>query len=489
MRTMSRIGLIGPILIAVLTRTAAAEPVVIGSKKFTESYVLAEIAKRSLENAGLTTDHRQGMGGTIILWQALKGQQIALYPEYTGTIAEEILKTPTIDLAEMRRQLATFGVGMTDELGFNNTYALVMRRVAAEQQAIRTISDLRSHSELKFGLTHEFLDRRDGWRPLAEKYRLAPPNVVGIDHGLGYEALRNGSIDVKDAYSTDAKIAENDLIVLEDDLEFFPQYKAVFLYRLSLPANVVAVLRGLEGQLDAKRMIRLNAEADRTKNYTRAAALFFSDTSSSAGESFPHKLRGWILRHLELAGFSLLLSILVGIPLGIAASRGGIVGQVVLGITGAVQTIPSLALLALLVPVPFFGISVRTAIAALFLYGLLPIVRNTATGLQDVAQPLRESAVALGLEPSARLWKIYLPMASRSILGGIKTSAVINIGTATLAALIGAGGLGEPILSGLDLNDHVTILQGAIPAAILALLVQWSFDLLDRLLIPKGLRL
>jgi osmoprotectant transport system permease protein len=207
------------------------------------------------------------------------------------------------------------------------------------------------------------------------------------------------------------------------------------------------------------------------------------------GESFPHKLWRWTSRHLELAGISLLLAIMVGIPLGIAASRGGAIGQVILGITGAVQTIPSLALLALLVPVPFFGISPRTAIAALFLYGLLPIVRNTATGLQDIAQPIRESAIALGLEPSAQLWKIYLPIASRSILGGIKTSAVINIGTATLAALIGAGGLGEPILSGLNLNDHVTILQGAIPAAVLALLVQWSFDLLDRLLIPKGLRL
>jgi osmoprotectant transport system permease protein len=467
----------------------ASEPILVGSKKFTESYVLAEIAKRSLENAGLTTEHRQGMGGTIILWQALKGDQIAAYPEYTGTIAEEILKTPTIDIAAMREELAKFGVGMTGELGFNNTYALVMRRVTAEQKSVRTISDLRSHPELKFGLTHEFLDRRDGWRPLSEKYQLAPPNVMGIDHGLGYEALRNGSIDVKDAYSTDAKIGENDLVVLEDDLQFFPQYKAVFLYRLSLPPNVVAVLRGLEGQLDAKRMIRLNAEAERTKNYTRAAALFFSDAGTSFGESFPEKLRRWTLRHLELAGFSLLLSILIGIPLGIAASRGGFVGQLILGFTGAVQTIPSLALLALLVPLPFFGISVRTAIAALFLYGLLPIVRNTATGLQDIAQPLRESAIALGLEPSARLWKIYLPIASRSILGGIKTSAVINIGTATLAALIGAGGLGEPILSGLSLNDRVTILEGAIPAAILALLVQWSFDLLDRLLIPKGLRL
>ena len=471
-----------------------AEPTLVGSKKFTESYVLAEIVKRLFENAGVPTEHRQGMGGTIILWQALRSDQIGLYPEYTGTIGEEILKTPVeASSAELREQLARFGVGMTGELGFNNTYALVMQRTAAEQKQIRRISDLRNHPELKFGLTHEFLNRRDGWRPLSEKYQLPTQNVVGIDHGLGYEALRNGSIGVKDAYSTDAKIGENDLVVLEDDLQFFPQYKAVFLFRHTLPPNVISVLRSLEGTLDEKRMIQLNAEAERTKNYARAADLYFQDTASprstSIGESFPHKLWRWTARHLQLAGISLILSIIVGIPLGIAASRGGAIGQVILGITGAVQTIPSLALLALLVPVPFFGISPRTAIAALFLYGLLPIVRNTATGLQDIAQPVRESAIALGLEPAARLWKIYLPIASRSILGGIKTSAVINIGTATLAALIGAGGLGEPILSGLNLNDHVTILQGAIPAAVLALLVQWSFDLLDRLLIPKGLRL
>ncbi len=471
----------------------SAEPIPIGSKKFTESYVLAEIAKRSLQNAGLTTEHHQGMGGTIILWQALKGEQIAIYPEYTGTIAEEILKTPSASAADIREQLAKSGVGMTAELGFNNTYALVMRRATAEQKAIRTISDLRNHPELKFGLTHEFLDRRDGWRPLSEKYQLQGANVAGIEHGIGYEALRKGDIDVKDAYSTDAKIGESDLVALQDDLQFFPQYKAVFLYRLNLPPEAVSALRKLEGTLDEKRMIRLNAESGRTKNYGRAADLYFregdSSQAASLDESFSHKLWRWTSRHLQLAGFSLLLSILVGIPLGIAASRGGALGHTILGFAGAVQTIPSLALLALLVPIPFFGISVRTAIAALFLYGLLPIVRNTATGLQDIAQPIRESAIALGLEPAARLWKIYLPIASRSILAGIKTSAVINIGTATLAALIGAGGLGEPILSGLGLNDHVTILQGAIPAAVLALLVQWSFDLLDRLLIPKGLRL
>ncbi|HYR23816.1 MAG TPA: glycine betaine ABC transporter substrate-binding protein [Chthoniobacterales bacterium] len=468
---------------------ASDRPVVIGSKKFTESYVLGEIAKRTLSEAGIPAEHRQGMGGTIILWEALRTGQIDVYPEYTGTIAQEILKrNDRVTFDQIASELAKFGIGMTRPLGFSNTYALVMTRNQAQKLGVQTISDLRNHWQFTFGLTHEFMDRQDGWRPLAQFYGLNPRSVIGIDHALGYDALVGGQIDVKDAYSTDAKIAEYDLTVVEDDRNFFPRYDAVFLYRLSLDEKIAASLRGLEGKIDEATMIRLNAEAERTKDYAAAADLYFG-SKSSFGETFSHKLMRWTARHLELAGFSLLLSIIVGIPLGIWASRGGAIGQVILGFAGIVQTIPSLALLALLVPLPFFGISVRTAITALFLYGLLPIVRNTATGLQDIPRALRESAVALGLSPRARLWQIHLPMASRSILGGIKTSAVINVGTATLAALIGAGGLGEPILSGLNLNDHATILQGAVPAAVLALLVQSLFDLLDRVLIPKGLRL
>jgi osmoprotectant transport system permease protein len=493
-------------IVAMLTLCGAAlidAQVVIGSKKFTESYVLGEIAKRTLSDDGIPTEHRQGMGGTIILWEALRSGQIDLYSEYTGTITQEILKRrDQLTFEQIASELGKAGVGMTEPLGFNNTYALVMLRSRAEKLGLRTIGDLRNHPELKFGLTHEFLDRQDGWRPLAQHYQLNPQSVIGIDHALGYAALASGSTDVKDAYSTDAKISEYDLVVLEDDQKFFPQYKAVFLFRLALAQPAISALRKLEGTIDEAKMTRLNAEAERTKNYTLAASLYFeSDTTSTRlrqgygaasnafGETFPHKLTRWTARHLELAGFSLLLSVLIGIPLGIFASRGGAIGHVILGFASVVQTIPSLALLALLVPLPFFGISVRTAITALFLYGLLPIVRNTATGLQDIPRALRESAVALGLSPSAQLWQIHLPMASRSILAGIKTSAVINIGTATLAALIGAGGLGEPILSGLNLNDHATILEGAVPAAVLALLVQSLFDLLDRVLIPKGLRL
>ena len=472
-----------------LCLVASAQRIVVGSKKFTESYVLGEIAKTTLQNAGFPVDLRQGMGGTIILWEALQRRDITLYPEYTGTIDEEILKTKQpLSSDEMAALLRERGVGMTKELGFNNTYALVMRRDRAAKLALHTISDLRNHPELIVGLTHEFLDRKDGWAPLSARYGLQMRNVLGIDHALGYAALANGSIDVKDAYSTDARIAENDLIVLDDDLHFFPQYQAIFLYRLEMDPGAVAALEKLAGTLDEKRMTRLNAEAERTKNYALAASAYFGverppsmDLSGSIGR--------WTVRHLELVGASLFLGIIVGIPLGIRASRPGPVSNFILVTTGMIQTIPSLALLALLVPLPFFGISPVTAVFALFLYSLLPIVRNTATGLQDIPTAVRESAAALGLEPRAQLWKVFLPLASRTILAGVKTSAIINVGTATLAALIGVGGLGEPIISGLNLNDYKTILQGAIPAALLALLVQFFFDGLDRVFVPKGLRL
>src|SRR5438128_4779763 len=363
-----------PAFLIFFSGSLRAAPVVIGSKKFTESYVLGEIAKRSLIDAGISVEHRQGMGGTIILWEALRTGQIDVYPEYTGTITQEILKrTDQLTFEQIASELGKIGIGMTEPLGFNNTYALVMSRSRAEKLGLRTVSDLRNHPELKFGLTHEFLDRQDGWRPLAQDYQLNPRSVIGIDHALGYAALANGSIDVKDAYSTDAKISENDLVVLEDDLQFFPQYKAVFLFRLALAEPAIGALRKLEGTIDEVKMIRLNAEAERTKNYTRAASLYFEGSAGSTrlgqtaspartsgvasnafGETFPHKLVRWTARHLELAGFSLLLSVLIGIPLGIWASRGGAIGHVILGFAGLVQTFPSLAFLALIFSLLFF---------------------------------------------------------------------------------------------------------------------------------------
>lgn len=478
-------------LLLIADRASHGQQVTIGSKAFTESYVLGEIAKKVLTDAGLTVQHKKGMGGTIILWQALKSGGIDAYPDYTGTISREILKRGDMTQDEMRAALRPLGVGLTADLGFNDGYAFVMMKEKARKLGITRTSDLRNHPELITGLTHEFMVRADGWPAVSAKYGLHMTNVRGMQHDLAYRSLAAGQIDLQDAYTTDAEIGEYDLAVLEDDLHFFPLYRAVFLYRLDTAQKAVEALHKLEGTIDEAKMIRMNAEAKRTRDFVKGASLYFGREARSVAESQAENLGAqiakWTGRHVFLSGVSLFFAILVGVPLGIAASRPGVLSHTILALVGIVQTIPSLALLAMLIPI--MGINASTAIFALFLYSLLPIVRNTATGLQDIPAPLRESAAALGLEPFAQLRKVYLPMASRTILAGIKTSAIINVGTATLAALIGAGGLGEPIIQGLNVNDTRTILAGAIPAAILALLVQSLFDLMDRLLIPRGLRL
>lgn len=474
------------------TVSIRAAPVRVGSKSFTESYVLSEIAVKALQEAGFEASHRPGMGGTIVLWQALRSGGVDAYPDYTGTIAEQILGSKgALSWVEIRAALAEQGIGTTRSLGFNNTYALVMRQEVAGQLGVEAISDLRDHPGLRVGLTHEFIERRDGWRPLSEHYGLAMTNVRGVEHSLAYPALSRGDLEIIDAYSTDAKLAELDLVALRDDRSFFPRYEAVFLYRLDLIEAARDVLRDLEGSLDEPTIIRLNAIAEETRDYAAAASEFLGSegTEPSDRNSVTERIGAWTLRHLQLVTVSLGLAILVGIPLGVVAARPGALSQSVLGSVGVIYTIPSLALLAVLAAVPFLGISGRTAIVALFLYSLLPIVRNTATGLRSIPIEIRESAIALGLEPRARLSKVFLPMALPTILAGIKTSAVINVATATLAALIGAGGLGEPIISGLNLNDPGMILQGALPAAALALLVQLGFDLLERGLVSRGLRL
>ncbi|HLK15318.1 MAG TPA: glycine betaine ABC transporter substrate-binding protein [Fimbriimonadaceae bacterium] len=465
----------------------------VGSKKFTESFVLGEIARGLLQKQGYKVTHKQGMGATLILWGALKGGSIDVYPEYTGTIEQEILKSKDhLSSEQMRAALSKEGIGMTDELGFNNTYTLVMEADKAKALGITKISDLKAHQDLPCGPTIEFLGRKDGWKPLMAKYGIAMQSAKGIEHKLGYTALESGSIAVKDAYSTDADIETKHLTSLKDDLGFFPKYRAVYLYRLGIPAKAVKALNSIAGTIDEPEMIKLNAAAESSKNYVAAANQYFEEHKGVGVKSVEatnvwSELLAQAGQHLILVGVSLALAVLFGIPLGIRAAKPGAVSAVILGATGLIQTVPSLALFAILVP--WLGTEPRTAVLALFLYSLLPIVRNTATGLSGIAPSLRESAAALGLDARARLFKVELPLASPTILAGIKVSAVINVGTATIAAFIGAGGLGQSIQTGLALSDKALILRGGIAAAVLALIVQLLFEGVDRLLIPKGLRL
>ena len=483
------------LLLASLCLPASAADVVVGSKKFVESYVLAEIAKRQMETKGIASvTHQLGLGATGIVWGKLKNGEIGTYPEYTATVGEEILKlADSKNIAAIEAGLKKEGIGMTAPLGFDNNYALVMKRSRAQELGIKRTSDLAQHSDLQVGPTAEFFNRKDGWKGLTVRYALNLSNVATLEHSIGYAKLNTGQIDLMECYTTDPEIAEYDLIVLEDDKGFFPRYQAVFLYRLDMPAEAIAALKGLEGKISQEEMIRLNGLGRNSANYAVTAASFFGKEATAQATQQSESTLGYILRltarHLQLVGISLGLAILVGVPLGIRAGRPDAFSQVILSAAGIVQTIPSLALLAFLVAVPYIGQGATPAIIALFLYSLLPIVRNTATGLQEIPPSLRESAAALGLEPAAQLRKVFLPMASRTILAGIKTSAIINVGTATLAAFVGAGGLGEPIQSGISINQPNIILQGAIPAAVLAILVQFAFDLLDRLVIPAGLRL
>ena len=468
----------------------AVEPVAVGSKAFTESVILGEIATLAAREAGHPVQHRDSLGGTRILWRALIEGEIDAYPEYTGTLSQEILGLPDADLPALRAALAEQGLVMTEPLGFDNSYALGMRAERASELGIARISDLRAQPGLKLGFSNEFMNRADGWPGLRQHYGLPQSQVNGLDHSLAYRGLASAALDLIDLYRTDAEIAYYGLTVLEDDRDYFPAYEAVFLYRADLTQRAPAWLNRLEalaGRIDADAMRRMNARVklDGARDRTVAADWYGVD-AGQASERW-QRVGQRTVEHLGLVGISLGLALLIALPLGVWAARRPRMGQIVLSATGLLQTLPSLAVFVFMIPL--FGIGAPPAIAALLLYSLLPIVRNTHAGLTGIPAELRETAAAIGLSPRARLWRVELPLALRSILAGIKTAAVINVGTATLGALIGAGGYGQPILTGIRLDDISLILEGAIPAAALALLVQGLFELVERSLTPRGLRL
>jgi osmoprotectant transport system permease protein len=476
----------------------------VGSKRFTESYILGEVLAQTA-GARAKAEHRSGLGNTAIVFEALKSGSIDLYPEYTGTIALEILKASgPLSLAEMDALLAKQGLGVAVPLGFNNSYALALRGVDAVGLRVARLSDLAAHASLRFGLSHEFLGRADGWPGLAQAYQL-PQQPLALDHGLAYDALAKRQVDVIDIYATDAKIERLGLGVLQDDRGYFPRYEAVILYRRDLPRRFPrawAALKQLEGRIDAPKMIAMNAQAELESRPFAVIARDFLARNGLHGAapagSGPANARGgglyarlfdgnlWTLtrQHVFLVLASLLAACAIGLPLGVLAQRVEKLKQPVMLAVGVLQTIPSLALLAMLIPL-LGAIGTVPALVALFVYALLPIVRNTAAGLAEVPRGMRDAGIALGLSPKDRLLSIELPLALPVILAGVKTAAVINVGTATIAAFIGAGGYGERIATGLALNDNDMLLAGAIPAALLAVLTQWGFEAGEKLLLRR----
>ncbi|MEO5560262.1 MAG: glycine betaine ABC transporter substrate-binding protein [Dokdonella sp.] len=465
----------------------------IGSKNFTESIVLAEIVRLEGARHDLVMQHRQALGGTRILWRALQEGSIDVYPEYTGTLTQELLPglRADADINTIRAALAKQGIGMGEPLGFEDGYALGMREDVAAREGVATISDLGQHAGLRFGLSSEFVDRGDGWPGLQRAYAL-PQTVRGMDHDLAYRALADGAVDVVDLYTTDAEIAYYHLRVLTDDRHYFPAYRAVLLFRMKALQDAPALASTLDavaGRINVEAMRQMNAQVKLQRHSERDVAAGFLGIAiePAAQRSRFDDILQRTREHLLLVALSLGFAIVLAVPLGIVAARHRRLGQLVIAMTGVLQTVPSLAMFVFMIPL--FGIGAAPAIAALFLYSLLPIVRNTHAGLVGIAPELRESAAALGLPSRERLFRVELPLALRSILAGIKTAAVINVGTATLGALIGAGGYGQPIVTGIRLDDIGLILEGAIPAALLALIVQGMFEWIEHRLTPRGLRL
>ena len=464
----------------------------VGSKSFTESYILAEIVAQIIDATGeARAERRLGLGGTGIVYTALASGDIDVYPEYTGTIAQAILKeSPATSIERLRERLTPRGLTFGAPLGFDNTYALALRRDAAERLGVRTISDLARHPRLTAAFDPGFLEREDGWPGLRRHYGLRLADVRIMEHALTYAALSSGRVDVIDVFSTDGQLGRLDLTLLVDDRRFFPDYTAVLLARRAIadrfPRTWAALEQRLAGRIDNAAMVRLNASADlERRTFADVAAGFLG--RAAPVRTADRDLAKLTLEHLALVGISMTVAILIGLPLGILAARRPRLAQVELMGVGVLQTIPGLALLAFMIPL--FGIGKVPALVALCLYALLPIVRNTVAGLSSLDPRLLEMTTVLGVGGWRRLAWIELPMASVTILAGVKTAAVLTVGTATLAAFIGGGGYGTLIVTGLALNDVATILAGAVPSALMALAIHAAFEALDRLLVPRALRL
>ncbi|MGI9287704.1 MAG: glycine betaine ABC transporter substrate-binding protein, partial [Pseudomonadales bacterium] len=432
--------------------------------------------------------------GTLICYEALVNGEIDVYVEYSGTLLQAILKMDHLPVGKhLNDVLQPLHIESLAHLGFNNTYTLAMKHQLAQTRNINSVDDLKDHPDLTVALSHEFLNRGDGWPGLKQKYAL-PFTPTGIEHGLAYKAIDQQQIDITDAYSTDGDLERYALTTLADPHAYFPEYLAMPLVRSDSNGEAKQILGLLANSLDDGAMRQLNAEVlVQGKSFSTVASEFLHrsklvdelDASDNSQQMWARLLRN-TTRHLKLTGIALLLACVIGVPAALLAYRSERISGAVLYVAALLQTIPSIALLALMIPL--FGIGQVPAIIALFLYSLLPILRNTITALKTIDPLLRRVAEGMGFTTAQQIRYFFVPMALPNILGGIRIAAVISIGTATLAAFIGAGGLGEPIMTGLSLNDSHLILQGAIPAAVLAIFTELLFEWLERLWVPEHMR-
>ena len=369
-----------PLLIVAFPGYGHAKPIAVqvGSKAFTESVILGELARLLVVDAGFPAIHHSRLGDTSKTWNGLLVGELDVYVEYTGTLTRELLDKENVRTPDdLGAALAKRGLKISRSLGFRNNYALGMREDHAAGLGIRTISDLKRHPTLRLGLSHAFIERDDGWRGLRSAYQLPFPRPEGMEHSLAYKGLVAANIDVIDLYTTDAEIARYGLRVLKDDRAFFPAYDAVLLYRADLetksPAAVRAMLR-LEGTIDEPTMQRLNSRTNTDRVPEAAVAADFLREKLSVDVEVVHetlfdRLLSATGKHAWLVSVSLFFAIVVAVPLGVVAAREPILGQVILTSVSVVQTFPALALLSVLIVI-LHRIGPAPAIVALFVYSL-----------------------------------------------------------------------------------------------------------------------
>lgn len=496
-------------------------PVIVASKPFGESYLLCEMFAQLLEAHGIAVTRRPGLGATEVAFAALRRDAIDVYPEYTGTgllvilhdsLADSVARDPRAVYQHVARVFpARYGARWLPPLGFQNTYAIAVRRETADRYHIRTLSDLaREGSHLTAGFTPDFIGRADGLPGLARVYGLHLREVRPLAPAVKYQALAASAVDVVDGYSTDGLLARYDLVTLIDDRHFFPPYEAAALVGPRLAREdpgAIATLTLLSDRLSETRMRELNRRVEVDGEDVHRVAtdalvqlglihgLAHGRTGRAESSTHGNNVSFWrylwqrraqlgalTLRHLFLVATALVAAVLIAIPLGLALERAHSVAEPIVRVLGAIQTIPSIAMLAFMIPL--LGIGTAPALVALWLYALYPIARNSYTGVRDADPAAVEAAEALGTTPSQRLLMVRLPLAAPVIMAGVRTAAVITVGAATLAAFIGAGGLGEPIVAGLALADTRMVLSGALPAAVLALVVDGALALVERAVTP-----
>jgi osmoprotectant transport system permease protein len=475
-----------------------AKDVEIGSKVFIEGIILSEILKEKMLAKNIIPSEVRALGGTAFLWGALTRGEIDLYFEYTKTLWHEIFAQQKLESdKQLVDLLASLGLCASKPMGFNSSYGLGMQRQRAQDLKINTISDLKKHKNLVFYMSHEFYGRHDGFFSLKKLYQLSFDHVSTMEHSLTFKGVFAKTIDIIDIYTTEAEIEFYDLVILKDDLGFFKPSEPIIIYRQSLKKKCPAcieVISSMVGTISQKDIKKLNQQVlIEKKSESMVARSFLALKNSNETKDFSlttqaiFRIAKRTKEHILLVFIAMILATFLGVLLGVLAYRIPSLGSFIVIFVSILQTIPALALLVLMMP--FFGIGMPSALVAIFFYALLPIVRNTISGLLAIPKSAIESAAVIGLSQFERLRKIEVPMASRHILGGIRTATIITVGTATLGALIGAGGYGQPILEGIRLFDMNLILEGAIPAAVLALLCQLIFYGLERQLVPKGIRL